>query len=110
MYNQVIGPDENSNKQMKPITRRTVGYVHGFEPSLSPFLISFATSACYRLQYPVKTKQIAIKPPTYSIIVLLPNLNSKESPPKVAEKLTTPTMNVIISGEIPPKDAKIVLE
>ena len=28
MYNQVIGPDENSNTAMKASTRITVGFVH----------------------------------------------------------------------------------
>jgi hypothetical protein len=28
MYNQVIGPDENSNTAMKASTRMTVGFVH----------------------------------------------------------------------------------
>lgn len=44
------------------------------------------------------------------MIVLLPNLNNNQRPPKVAKKLTTPTIKVIISGDISPREAKIVFE
>jgi hypothetical protein len=44
------------------------------------------------------------------MIVLRPKLKSKYRPPNVLKKLTTPTKKVIISGDIPPRELKMVFE
>lgn len=105
MYNQVIGPDENSKKAIKTRTNVTDGVVKGLDSSPVP-----VQSAYFRLKNPTKKRTIAIPKLKTSIICLLPYLKSNTNPPNVAKKLTTPTKNVIMSGEMPPKLLNMVLE
>lgn len=106
MYNQVIGPEENSKKAMKTMTKVTDGMVYGLlEPSLGS-----SQYAYFKLKKPTKKRTTAIPKLPMIMIVLLPNLNRRNKPPNVAKKLTTPTMNVIISGEIPPRLENMVFE
>ena len=90
MYNQVMGPEENSKTAMKARTRMTVGYVQTLEASLSSS-ISACLVAYLRLQTPTISKMIDISAFMLSIIVLLPALNRRINPPNVAIKLTRPT-------------------
>lgn len=112
MYNQVIGPDENSNTVIKARTKITVGMVHTLvssptypSESMSDYLVDY-----FKLQTPTITRMNAMRAFILSIIVLLPSLNRSSSPPNVAIKFTSPTKKVIISPLIPPRDEKIVLE
>ena len=94
MYNQVMGPEENSKTAMNARTRITVGYVQTLESSPSVYVgssISFCLVACLRLHTPTMSKIIAMSAFMLSMIVLLPALNRRYMPPNVAMKLTSPT-------------------
>ena len=92
MYNQVIGPDVNSNAKMKAVRARITGICMS-----------------YRLRTPASSKIITIAAEPQTIRVRLPNLAKRARPPNVAKKFAAFRIGVATPGATP-KPFRMVFE